>query len=197
MALGGKTLLRRENGIVFLRPPQATAFLDAQKGEAQEGTVSSPPPPPPRAPPHLRLPALSGRDHLFTGRCDLVIPPLSLGNVSPSTRTRGGGGGRRRGRGRRIWKSGREGWRPWRGRQILRPIENYTGIKFTSGRFTRSQRDEQPATARDSTRYRSFARCFMNRHYACHRVLWRVTCDDAVGQWNDGEKNLLEEVVRD
>ena len=32
MALGGKTLLRRENGIVFLRPPQATAFLDAQKG---------------------------------------------------------------------------------------------------------------------------------------------------------------------
>lgn len=78
MVLGGKTLLWRENGIVFLRPSQAAAFPNAR---GSQGTVSSssflell----------HLRLPALSARDHLFTGRCDLVIPPLSRG---PPTNT--------------------------------------------------------------------------------------------------------------
>lgn len=37
MALGGETLLRRENGIVFLRPPQATAFLDPPEGRGARG----------------------------------------------------------------------------------------------------------------------------------------------------------------
>lgn len=39
MVLGGKTLLWRENGIVFLRPPQAAAFPDAR---GSQGAVSSP-----------------------------------------------------------------------------------------------------------------------------------------------------------
>lgn len=55
-----------ENGIVFLRPPQATA------GVFPEGAGSLPRLLRPRSPS-----ALSERDHLFTGRCDLVIPPLS------------------------------------------------------------------------------------------------------------------------
>lgn len=55
-----------ENGIVFLRPPQAPA------GVFPEGAGSLPSLLRSRSPS-----ALSERDHLFTGRCDLVIPPLS------------------------------------------------------------------------------------------------------------------------
>lgn len=67
MVLGGKTLLWCENGIVFLRPPQTFADVSL----TPEGTGSL-----------FRLQSrassvLSERDHLFTGRCDLVIPPLS------------------------------------------------------------------------------------------------------------------------
>lgn len=41
MALGGKTLLRRENGIVFLRPPQATAFLEGRGARGNRFQSSS------------------------------------------------------------------------------------------------------------------------------------------------------------
>lgn len=41
MALGGETLLRRENGIVFLRPPQATAFLEGRGARGNRFQSSS------------------------------------------------------------------------------------------------------------------------------------------------------------
>lgn len=67
MVLGGKTLLWCENGIVFLRPPQAsTGVFLTPEGTGSLFRLRS------------RVPSvLSERDHLFTGRCDLVIPPLS------------------------------------------------------------------------------------------------------------------------
>ncbi|CAL1675107.1 unnamed protein product [Lasius platythorax] len=64
--LGGKTLLWCENGIVFLRPPQAPADVFPEGAGSLPRLLRS------RSPS-----ALSERDHLFTGRCDLVIPPLS------------------------------------------------------------------------------------------------------------------------
>lgn len=67
MVLGGKTLLWCENGIVFLRPAQAPPVFPRRPRES--GSLSRLRP---RAPS-----ALSEKDHLFTGRCDLVIPPLS------------------------------------------------------------------------------------------------------------------------
>lgn len=67
MVLGGKTLLWCENGIVFLRPPQTfTGVFLTPEGAGSLSRFQS------RAPS-----VLSERDHLFTGRCDLVIPPLS------------------------------------------------------------------------------------------------------------------------
>ncbi|KAG7202694.1 hypothetical protein KM043_009868 [Ampulex compressa] len=91
MVLGGKTLLWRENGIVFLRPPQAPPCFSTPGGETFlafgptfDLRLSRGPP----------APALSGRDHLFTGRCDLVIPPLSR---DPPRGGAGGGGKIRQG----------------------------------------------------------------------------------------------------
>lgn len=74
MVLGGKTPLWCENGgIVFLRPPQAhrrRSRLTPEGAAAALSLLS-------RLLSWTTPSALSGRDHLFTGRCDLVIPPLS------------------------------------------------------------------------------------------------------------------------
>lgn len=81
MVLGGKTLLWCENGIVFLRPPQAFAGVSlTPEGAGSLFRLRS------RAPS-----VLSERDHLFTGRCDLVILPLSRNLPLSCSTTRGNG----------------------------------------------------------------------------------------------------------
>lgn len=139
---------------------------------------------------HLRLPALSGRDHLFTGRCDLVIPPLSLGNVPPSTRTGGEEEEENEDEDERIWKGG--------GRDEV--VKSLGRLKIIQGSSLRA--DALPALKETSNLLPAAIARGTDRSPAVFtntdatradaRVLWRVTRDDAVGQWNDGErKNIL------
>lgn len=135
-----------ENGIVFLRPLQAPAGVFPEGAGSLPSLLRSRPPS-----------ALSERDHLFTGRCDLVISPLSRNllrslerqeeigaptkadeeSSSPPQESNDFG---ESARGRWKWKREEKGTTAglWRGRQIRGAIENYTGIGFTSGRFNRA-----------------------------------------------------------
>lgn len=143
---------------------------------------------------HLRLPALSGRDHLFTGRCDLVIPPLSLGNVPPSTRTGGEEEEENEDEDERIWKGG--------GRDEV--VKSLGRLKIIQGSSLRA--DALPALKETSNLLpaaiaRGTDRCFYeHRHYACWHacVMTRYArwCSGSVERWRE-KKHPLEEVVRD
>lgn len=160
MVLGGKTLLWCENGIVFLRPPQTFAGVSpTPEGAGSLFRLR------PRAPWYYPreitfLPVVATSSfHPY-----LETSPISCstarGNGAPRKVNEEGGSStsspsrsvlvlaenarerrekeREEEMERQKEKANGTAAKPWRGRQIRRAIENYTGIGFTSGRFSRA-----------------------------------------------------------
>lgn len=134
----------------------------------------------------LRLPALSGRDHLFTARCDLVIPPLSreLPPCSAKRESR-----KKKKKQQRI--EGSLDRAECRRREtehrdaVVKSVGRLKIIQGSSLRVGRFSRREEPPAISPRPWRPNDPLCFMNRApLACHPTRLFYSPSRRLGHWN-------------